>query len=52
MVDASYAIILCGDCSFGPPCRCSPDYTTIERVWLNGRWVVVAKCEPDRKEGT
>lgn len=43
---ASYTLTLCGDCSSGPPCRCSDDPAEVNRVWSNGRWVVVATCTP------
>jgi hypothetical protein len=44
---ASYVMALCGDCSNGPPCRCSNDHAEVNRVWSNGRWFWVATCTPE-----
>lgn len=42
----TYTMALCGDCSNGPPCRCSSDPAVLGRVWSNGRWIWVAMCNP------
>jgi hypothetical protein len=39
-----YTMTLCGDCSYGPPCRCSDDLAIVNRVWSGGAWRFVATC--------
>lgn len=45
-----YSMRLCGDCSFGPPCRCSSDPSMVKRVWSNGKWDWVAVCIPEARQ--
>lgn len=44
----SYTMMLCGDCSRGPPCRCSSDPAVVSRIWRAGKWVWVAACTPKK----
>lgn len=41
-----YKFRLCGDCSSGPPCRCSSDPAFIAEQWIGGKWVWIAVCTP------
>jgi hypothetical protein len=43
----TYMMRVCGDCSSGPPCRCSSDRAITRPVWANGKWVWVAVCTPE-----